>query len=74
MQGMRIWPGDIEAYVEGDLGWFADRPRFVLLDGTEVPFRHTGVFRREGGEWKLVQAHTSLGIPNEDVIGFELTT
>jgi ketosteroid isomerase-like protein len=70
--GMPVKPGDPEAYVEGSVGWVADRGTLVLPDGTELPLRFTGVAHREEGEWKFVQSHGSFGVPNEDAIGQEL--
>ena len=70
--GIRVVPGDIQAYREGSVGWVADRGKFVLPDGTEVPVRLTAVFRQENGEWKLVQEHASVGVPNQEVLGTDL--
>jgi SnoaL-like protein len=61
------------AYSEGTVGWVADRPRFRLDDGTESPIRLTATFHKEQGAWKIVQFHVSVGVPNEDVVGKELT-
>jgi ketosteroid isomerase-like protein len=61
---MPLVAGDPEAYVEGTVGWAADRPT-LQLPGGAVPVRLTAVFHQEDGEWKLVQAHGSLGVPNE---------
>jgi hypothetical protein len=74
MQGMRISPGEIEGYVEGDVGWFADQPQWVMQAGSEIGLRFTGVFRREGYAWRLVLGHSSIGVPSEEVVGFEMTT
>jgi hypothetical protein len=71
MPGVRLEPGDPVCYEEGSVGWAADRARFVLPDGAVVPIRLTVVARREEGEWRLVQAHFSVGVPNEDLL--ELT-
>ena len=27
----------------------------------------TGVFAREDGQWKVVQSHASIGVPNADI-------
>ncbi len=70
--GITVVPGDIRAYREGSIGWAADRGAFRLPDGTEVPFRLTAVFRQEDGDWKLVQEHASIGVPNEETLGVEL--
>ena len=61
---LTIRPGSPEIGQAGDVGWFADRPVFLTADRREIPCRLTGVLRREGGEWKLVQSHTSIGVPN----------
>lgn len=67
--GIQVVADDTQAYREGSVGWVADRLRFVLPDGTEVGFRWTAVFRQEDGEWKLVQGHASIGVPNEEAFG-----
>jgi len=60
---------DPRCFEEGTVGWVADRPTFVLGDGTTVPSRMTAVMRQEDGEWRLVQAHWSLGVPNREAFG-----
>ncbi len=62
---MPLVAGDPEAYAEGTVGWVADRPT-LELGGGAVPVRLTAVFHQEEGEWKLVQVHGSLGVPNEE--------
>ena len=54
------------------VGWVADRPKFVLADGTEASFRWTAVFHQDGGEWKMIQGHASLGVPNADALGVDI--
>jgi ketosteroid isomerase-like protein len=66
---MEFSPGEVEAFVEGTVGWISARPVWTLADGGRVPARLTGVFHREGGEWKLVQGHVSVGVPNEELFG-----
>ena len=75
MGGMlQIAPGQIRAYSEGSLGWVIDRDAsFRLPDGTEMPFRNTAIFRREDGEWKLIHAHSSIGVSNEELFGEDVT-
>ena len=68
-----IVDSDPVAYAEGTVGWVADRPRFRLDDGTESPIRLTATFHREQDDWKIVQFHVSVGVPNEEVVGRELT-
>ena len=64
MGAMPLRAGDIEAYESGDVGWTQDQPRMSLPDGSDVLFRLTTVFERQDGQWKCVQAHFSLGVPN----------
>ncbi len=70
---MALQAGDPEAYVDGNVGWVADRPTLDAGDGNRVPLRFTAVFHNEGGAWKLVQSHGSLGVANEESFG-ELPT
>ena len=72
--GVSITPGDMRAYQEGPIGWIADRPTFTFPGGLSFSLRFTAVAHREDGEWKLVQAHTSVGVPNEQVVGQDLPT
>jgi len=64
----------LRAHEEGDVGWVADEPRIELPDGTALTMRATAVFHREDGEWRLVQGHSSLGVPNADSFGMDLPT
>lgn len=66
--GIRLEAGDPRGFVEGSAGWLADRPSFVLPDGTTIPTRLTSVMEEEDGEWKLVQLHFSVGVPNDELI------
>jgi ketosteroid isomerase-like protein len=70
--GITLLGGDPRAYVEGDVGWVADRPSYRLPDGTEFSARVTGVLRKENGSWRWVQGHSSIGVANEDAFGKEL--
>ena len=65
-QTVRMEAGeDPRCFEEGTVGWVADRPTFVLGDGTTVPSRMTTVMRQEDGEWKLVHAHCPWACPTE---------
>lgn len=64
-----ISPEDLDAFVEGTVGWVSGRILWILGDGREIPTRWTAVYHREDGEWKMVQAHTSVGVPNEELFG-----
>lgn len=60
--------GKTTAYQHGDVAWVSDRPTFHLPDGRTLPFRLTVVWLHEPEGWRIVQAHTSLGVANEDVL------
>jgi hypothetical protein len=72
--GITLPAGDPQCYQEGSVGWCADCAIIVLPDGTQQPIRLTAVYHQEGGDWKMVQSHSSLGVPNEQAIGTDLTT
>ena len=61
--------GDPQAYVEGTVGWYADNIEWKLPNGTVISARLTGVCHKENGDWKQVQSHCSIGIPNEKAFG-----
>ncbi len=56
-----------EAYEEGSMGFAVDEPTFGLPDGSRFPTRVTAVLRLEKGRWKIVHAHFSVGVPDEEV-------
>lgn len=65
--GLRVMPGDPLAYADGVTGWLVDQPRWRTREGYEERTRLTAVFRREGGDWKLVHLHHSVGVPDDQV-------
>jgi SnoaL-like domain len=69
-QGAQTTPTEPQAWAEGDLGWVVDRPRLRMPGGAEVQFRVTTIFHREGGVWKGVHQHASIGVPNDQVEAF----
>ncbi|KKN34275.1 hypothetical protein LCGC14_0795320 [marine sediment metagenome] len=67
MSGCKVIPkGNLQAFCEGAVGWFAEEMTFKMPDGIEIPFRITGVFHQENNEWKAVQFHASIGMGNEE--------
>ncbi len=58
--------GSSRGYSDGLFGWFQDRVLVPFADGESVPIRVTGVVRYENGRWRLVQLHTSVGLPNAE--------
>jgi hypothetical protein len=70
--GITVAPGEILAYREGSVGWISDRPVFAMPDGKKVAFRWTAVFHQEAGDWKMIQGHGSMGVPNFEAIGMDI--
>jgi ketosteroid isomerase-like protein len=60
---------DLEVHVAGEVGWAEGHMRFTLPDGAERQARLTAVLAREDGRWRVVQSHSSIGVPNEDTFG-----
>ena len=58
---------DIDVHVQGDVAWAEGRGRFTNESGGERPVRMTAVLVREDGQWKVVQSHASIGVPNADI-------
>ncbi|MBD0348568.1 MAG: nuclear transport factor 2 family protein [Thermoleophilia bacterium] len=72
MEGVGLRAGGaLRAWEDGSVGWAADTPVFTLPGGPELETRMTSVWRREDGRWKLVQAHFSVGIADEEAAGHE---
>ncbi len=70
---LAVQSGSARGYSDGVFGWFEDRALVTFADGESVPIRVTGVVRHESGSWRLVQVHTSVGIPNAE-LGLDLHT
>jgi uncharacterized protein (TIGR02246 family) len=66
---IRTAADDIDVHVQGDVAWAEGRGRFTSAGGGERPVRMTGVLVREDGQWKVVQSHASIGVPNADIFG-----
>jgi hypothetical protein len=64
-----IEPGDLNAFAEGSVGWAADRRTLRLASGKELTIRETFLFHQEDGDWKLVQFHASVAVPNAELVG-----
>jgi ketosteroid isomerase-like protein len=65
--GVRVGMDDAKAFREGGVGWVAAHGWFEI-DGTRVPVRLTAVLHQEDGEWKAVQSHASIGVPNDQML------
>ena len=68
---IKVELGETEAYQEGSVGWGLARPTLIMPNGQQISPRWSAVFHLEGGEWKLVQLHASVGISNEELFGME---
>ena len=64
---VRVVAGETFTHVQGDVAWAEARGRFTRAGGGARPVRMTGVFVREDGQWKVVQSHASIGVPNADI-------
>jgi adenylate cyclase len=63
----------IEAYEHGDAGWFAVN-MVSQIDGRDpTTARITGTFIMQDGLWRLAQWHASVGVPNAEAWGVEIT-
>jgi len=62
-----IIAGGPQAFSEGTVGWMADNARLKIPGGKEIPLRLTLIFHQEEGEWKIIQWHSSIGVPDEDL-------
>ncbi len=69
LPGLVLEPGALQASEEGTVGWAIDQPTWALPGGSgHVRSRMTAVLRNEGGDWRLVHAHFSVGVPDEEAI------
>lgn len=66
--GLRARLDFLEAWSEGAVGWAVDRIFVKLANGVELPFRHTRIFQKENGTWKIVHTHVSTPIPDEELV------
>lgn len=57
---------DVEAYSHGDVGWGAAKVRFTLPTGESARSRFSVVFILREGVWKVVSAHNSIAVADED--------
>jgi hypothetical protein len=58
---IRAVADDIDVQVQGDIAGAEGHGRFTRADGAERPVRMTRVLVREGGQWRAVQSHASIG-------------
>ncbi len=58
---------DVKAFAEGTVGWAAGHGYFEI-GGKRVPVRITTVVHQENGDWRMVQTHASIGVPNDRML------
>lgn len=64
MEGIALEPGEPRGWEHDGVAWAADRPSFVIGDA-RMPIRILAVFLEEDGALKIVNAHFSVGVPDE---------
>jgi ketosteroid isomerase-like protein len=65
--GVRVGLDDVKGFREGSVGWAAGHGYFEM-EGRRVPVRLTTVLHQEDGDWKAVQSHASIAVPNEQML------
>jgi ketosteroid isomerase-like protein len=65
--GVRVGLDDVKAFREGSVGWAAGHGYFEI-GAQRVPVRLTAVLHQEDGDWKAVQSHASIAVPNEQML------
>ena len=56
-------PDGVRAGIAGNVGWVAGNV-VISLGELQVPFRTLEFYVKEGADWKLVSAHSSIGVPD----------
>ncbi|MDQ4052193.1 MAG: nuclear transport factor 2 family protein [Actinomycetota bacterium] len=70
-EGVTLPSRDPRGFEEGPVGWVVDSPRFGFSDGSGMDCRVTAIFRNEAGAWRLVHAHFSVGVPDDEVVDLQ---
>jgi ketosteroid isomerase-like protein len=70
-EGLTLESRTAQGHEEGTLAWVTDEPRFGFPDGSGIDCRVTAVFRNEDDRWRLVHAHFSVGVPDDEVVGLQ---
>ena len=66
-EGLEAGPAPL-AYELGDVGWYADQPTWVFADGSRAQMRMTAVLAREAAGWRIVHAHLSVAVPDDECV------
>jgi len=67
-EGITLRSRMARGFEEGSMGWVVDEPSFGFPDGSSMDCRVTAIFRNESETWRLVHAHFSVGVPDEEVV------
>jgi ketosteroid isomerase-like protein len=65
--GVTVGLDHVRAFREGSVAWAAGQGYFEV-EGRRVPVRVTAVLHMEDGDWKAVQSHASIGVPNAQML------
>ncbi len=63
----------VEAFQDGAFGW-ATALTVLTSPETTTPLRHVAALRLEAGNWRVIQWHNSIPVPNREIWGVDLTT
>ena len=66
-EGLEPGPAPV-AYEAGATGWFADQPTWIFADGSRAEMRMTAVLAREAAGWRIVHAHLSVAVPDDECV------
>jgi ketosteroid isomerase-like protein len=66
--GMMPANSQIVAYEEGPIGWVAAQWDVRLPNDAAITLRATTVCHQEGGQWRAVHTHQSVGVPDDLVM------
>lgn len=70
-EGIALRSRSPEGWEEGSVAWVVDEPRFDFPDGSGVDCRTTAVLLAEAGRWRIVHAHFSVGVPDDEVTALQ---
>jgi hypothetical protein len=68
-EGEGLVPSDHpQGWARGDVGWYVDRPVWVFGDGSRADMRMSAVLQREPAGWRMVHAHLSVAVPDNQCV------
>jgi SnoaL-like protein len=66
-EGLEVGPNPA-GYARGEVGWYVDQPTWVFGDGSRAEMRMTAVLQREPAGWRIVHAHLSVAVPDNQCV------